>query len=150
MTEIIPKEKRSVAIMLGAFYGFCGVGIIDFIYATISYAKDGFEGFSLVLTVAFFYILIGLPIAIIVGLAIGYPLYLAAERESPIDLRKAVTIGSLMGVIFGFVNFLLFINAWPVWISILDLLSTIVVGALAGYLSFNFTKQPVTNLADFD
>lgn len=150
MTEIIPKEKRSVAIMLGAFYGFCGVGVIDFLHATISYAERSFEGFSLVISIAFFYALIGLPVAILLGLVICYPVYLAAERESPIDLKKAVSIGSLMGVIFGFINFVLFMNAWPLWVSILDLLSTITVGAIAGYLSFSFTKQPLTNLSKFD
>lgn len=140
MTEIIPKEKIWKALAIGTLVGFCGVGLIDLIHAIISSIVNDGSYFSTTVLIGFCYILIGSPLAFIACFSIGIPLYLIVNRSFDMNLKTSITMGIFMGMIFGLVNFIFFFTAWPIWISVLDLFSTILVGGLAGYVSFSTTK----------
>lgn len=150
MTETIPRENRWKALVIGTLIGFAGVGLIDFLHAIFSMSGNDYTGLGFILVIGFYYILIGLPLAFILCFTIGIPIYLIINKFSDMTLRAAMIMGALMGLIFGSVNFALFVQAWPFWISSLDWVSTICVGTFAGYVSFNRTKRDIINLSEFD
>lgn len=147
MTEIIPKEKRWKALSIGTLVGFFGVGVIDFLHATRGFHLTEYESFGTIIGLSLYYVLIGLPIAFIACFSLGVPLYLIINKISEMNLQSSIAMGVFMGIVFGLVNFIFFFTAWPIWISVLDLLSTILVGGFAGYVSFHYTKQPLANIA---
>lgn len=150
MSEIIPKEKRWKALAIGTLIGFFGVGLIDFLHALVSFYLSDYENFEYIIVLSLYYIIIGLPLAFLACFIVGIPLYLIIDKVSIMNRKAALTLGVFMGLIFGLVNFVFFFLAWPLWVSVLDLLSTIIVGGLAGSLSFNITKQPMINYEKFE
>jgi hypothetical protein len=146
MTEIIPRDKRWKALAVGTLIGFCGVGIIDLLHFLISEITRDTGYLSTLFLIGIYYIVIGLPVAFMASFAIGVPLYLIINKISAMTMKTSIAMGLLMGSIFGAVNFVFFFAAWPVWMSSLDLLSTIFIGGLAGYVSFNTTKQPLAKI----
>lgn len=150
MTGVIPKEKRWKALAIGTLTGFCGVGLIDFLHALLSMIGTDYNGFGVILLIGFYYILIGLPLAFIMCFTFGIPIYLIINKLSSMTLKTAVLMGAIMGLIFGSVSFVVFIQEWPFWVSALDLISTISVGAFAGYVSFNLTQQSEISLSEFE
>jgi hypothetical protein len=150
MTEMIPKENRLKALAIGTLTGFAGVGLVDFLHAIFSMSGSDYTGLGFILVIGFYYILIGLPLAFILCFTVGIPIYLIINKLSDMTLRAAMIMGGLMGLIFGSVNFALFVQAWPFWLSSLDWISTICVGAFAGYISFSRTKRDIINFSEFD
>lgn len=145
MTEIIPKECRWQAMAIGTIVGFCGVGFIDFVHAFITFNTTDYESFGFLIMLSIYYVIIGLPLAFIACFALGVPIYLIINKLTPINLKAAITMGALMGLMFGFMNVFLFMRDWQLWLLGLDLMSTIVVGAFAGYISFYLSKQKSFN-----
>jgi len=145
MTQIIPQEKRWHALSIGTLTGFAGVGLIDFLHALISFHLTDYEGFGTLIGFSAYYLVFGLPLAFMACFILGVPLYLIFNKTSEMNAKASIAMGVLMGSIFGLANFIFFFATWPLWISIPDFISTILVGAIAGYVSFHFTKRPQVN-----
>lgn len=139
MTEIIPKEKRWKALSIGTFTGWLGVGLID-LFTLILMGGDAQNLLNTLFIGLCFYLIFGLPIAFILCFLMGIPIYLAAESFRPVDKYHAIIIGAILGTILGSISFIWFQTSHHnIWIW-LDWLSTILVGGLAGYVSFSATK----------
>ena len=145
MTEIIHSDNKWGALVVGSFTGFVGVGLIDLLTLVLETLGSGYASFSYIGLLALYYTLIGLPIAFILCLTLGTPLYLLIQMTGPIVRSKAILLGAVMGALLGGLNFLLIGQGLLSLFWGLDILSTIAVGAFAGYVSFQKAKEPLSD-----
>ena len=150
MTKVIPKEKRLAALAHGTLMGFFCIAIIDFLSVLVSTGSNAGTDTGFVVMFGFYYVIIGLPIAFILCFILGIPTFLIFNRFRKFNLSAAIAMGLFMGSVFGLINFTLFSGDFPLWFTIFDLFSTIVVGAFAGHWSFQRTSTEIISLRDFD
>lgn len=141
MTETMPGNKKAKAMFIGTLTGWFGVGIID--YFTLLFIEGrSFEPLATLAAGLFAYTIFGLPIALILCFFIGIPVFVIFEKLRRLDKYSAIFMGAIMGTLLGAINFIIFLTAYQNFWLWLDWLSTIMVGAIAGYVSFQYTKIP--------
>ena len=143
MTYIIHPAGKWRALVIGTLTGFLGVGLIDLLTGILFGIEMNSTGFTFIGIMTIYYFLIGLPIAYILCFIFGIPLYLIFQKTGPMTKSKAVLLGTVLGTFLGGINFLLFIHNTTNNFLFLDFLSTIAVGAFAGYVAFQRTKENV-------
>lgn len=146
------REKPKVfgALVKAICVGWLGVFIVDILSLLLfgshesefSGILQGILGFSVA------YLLIGLPIALVVGLAFGLIVWNLMWAVKLTSRNHTIGFGALMGFVLGLPTYYVFMTDDSYLFAHLDLASTILVGAFAGWVFYNNIKFPRSNLED--
>lgn len=145
MTYVRPKYGK--ALTLAILTGWLGVLLFDiFTLLALSSNLNDLAGAAQSLTgFIVVYIFIGLPIAFVFGAILGATGWLIMLRFNKTTRRDALIFGGCVGFVLGLPTYLFFLNQKDFALAHVDLLSTILIGIIAGGVFHKYLKFPMSN-----
>ena len=134
--ETLAKPRKVRGLLTGILTGWVGVLIIDMLSYTFSSDAGGMNlvDFNFVFLLPA-YVIIGLPIALTLGLIFGNIIWALFEMKGFTKMRHALLGGGIVGALLGGANFYLTLDLEYILYNLADLASTIAVGVVAGFVT---------------
>lgn len=128
--------------------GWLGVYLVDIISLLLFGLNEsglenllqGLLGFSLA------YIMFGLPIALGAGLLIGMIIWNIMWALKMTNRNHSIGFGAFTGFVLGIPTYLFFIQDKAYLFAHFDILSTVLIGAIAGWVFYRNLKFPISNI----